>query len=189
MINRKLLWILLWAVPFASGAAETRSDLDVQLVRPVTNEQIERLSHKQNLQLAIKYLRGEDREQDIELAIRLYEAVAKRGIAYAHYRLAQIHISGEAFPPDHATGLAWLQSAARLGYVAAQIDLSQYLQTGEIVNTDLVQAHKWLSIASSLSENEFEYEFEKLETRMTFLQQVKARYLSRRCMLRGYHNC
>ncbi|MEM7564565.1 MAG: tetratricopeptide repeat protein [Pseudomonadota bacterium] len=177
------------ALPAQADPAELQSDLDVSLERPVTSEQIDRLSHKQNLQLAIMYLRGEGREQDVDLAIRLYEAVADRGIAFAHYRLAQIYISGEAFSPDYETGLVWLERAARLGYVAAQIDLSKHYQAGEIVSVNLVEAHKWLSIAASLSENEYEYEFETLEARMSFVEQVKARYLSRRCMLKGYRDC
>ena len=185
----KFLLIVLIVFPGRAISTEVRSDLEVSLERPVTPDQIDRLSHKQNLQLAIMYLRGEGREQDIDLAIRLYEAVAERGIAFAHYRLAQIYISGEVFDPDYETGLNWLERAARLGYVSAQIDLSQHYQAGKIVETNLVDAHKWLSIAASLSENEFETEFEALESRMSFIEQVKARYLSRRCMLKGYRSC
>ena len=74
--------------------------------------------------------------------------------------------------------LNWLQRSARLGFVRAQLDLSLLYENGIGITQDFVKAHKWLSIASSLTEMNLEPRQEELEAKMTFTERAHAELLS-----------
>ena len=58
----------------------------------------------------------------------------------AAYQTAQRHMRGQGVPRDQATGLQWLQRAARAGHVEAKFELALHYFTGQGVNPDEAMA-------------------------------------------------
>lgn len=146
-------------------------------------------SPKESMKLALMLLEGREVERDVERAIAIYREFAERELVYAQYRLARIYLDGEHVAPDHEEAQTWLQRAALQGYVDAQLELSR-LYTGEQgIEQNLVDAYKWLSIADSLTDRDLSSRMQELEERMSFFDLTRARYLSRRCIYRGYVDC
>jgi hypothetical protein len=63
-------------------------------------------------QLADLYERGDQIEQDLEIAAQLLQAAAQRGHAGAQYRLGLMQASGVGIDPDPVEGFAWATLAA-----------------------------------------------------------------------------
>ena len=126
----------------------------------------------------------------MEKAIFYYRLAAEQNIAFAHYKLAWLYLDGHYVEQDPVEGLAGLQRAARLGFIQAQLDLSHLYETGFAETPqDLIQAYKWLSIASSLSDEDLKPKQENLEAKMSFIQLAQAKITSGICILTGYQDC
>jgi hypothetical protein len=54
---------------------------------------------------------------------------------------------------------------------------------------DIVEAHKWLSIAASLTDMDLTSRQQELEVKMTFIEVAHAVSLSRMCILTGFEDC
>lgn len=141
------------------------------------------------MKLAVMYLDGNGVTADIDKALFYYRMAAEQNVAFAQYRLARIYLDGDYVKPDPNRGLEGLLSAARLGFVEAQLDLSLLYEQGDGIAQDLVEAYKWLSIASSLTDTDLKSRQEELETKMSFAELAQAVSLSRICILTGYEDC
>ena len=62
--------------------------------------------------LADRYERGDEVEQDLEVAAQLLQAAAQRGHAGAQYRLGLMQAAGVGIGPDPVQGFAWATLAA-----------------------------------------------------------------------------
>lgn len=138
---------------------------------------------------AAMYLHGQGVEPDVDRAIELYRAAADQDVTFAQYRLARLYLDGERVERDLEKALTWLHRAAALGFVEAQLMLSRLYGAGDGIEADYVSAWKWLHIADSLSDLDVEADKQALQEKMSFLQLIRAKYLARRCIYRGYKNC
>jgi len=145
---------------------------------------------KLQLKLASMFMHGTGGVAvDRERAISWYTIAAEQDIGYAQHKLAYIYLEGKGVEQSYEQALYWLTRAAKLGFVEAQLDLSSLYERGDTVPQDLVSAYKWLVIADSLAELDVEARQDELEDKMSFIQWVKANYLSRQCILRKYQDC
>jgi TPR repeat protein len=62
--------------------------------------------------LGYLYLEGIVVEQDLEVAIGLFEEAAKQGDAYAQERLGYLYYNGRGVPQDYAQAKSWYEKAA-----------------------------------------------------------------------------
>ena len=151
--------------------------------------QSDSFSTKNRMRQASMLLQGKGTEPDVEAAIAVYRELAERDLPYAQYRLARIYLDGLYIERDPVQAFTWLLRSAELGYVDAQLDLSELYVSGSGTSKSLVDAYKWLEIAASLSARDLSERMQQLEQQMSFFELTRARYLSRRCMLRGYERC
>jgi TPR repeat protein len=81
-------------------------------------------------------------------AQQVFEALAKRGVAAAHYNLAVMHLQGDLPHASRQQGVQLLTRAARGGFVTAQVLLGRALENGDFGRRDLKQAHQWYEVAA-----------------------------------------
>jgi hypothetical protein len=91
-------------------------------------------------------------EQNATEATRWYrKAIDARMEGYApiaQNNLGLMYLSGEGVPQDYAQGFELLRQAAMQDYFQAQSNLAWYLQQGEGIERDLVEALAWYVLAS-----------------------------------------
>src|SRR5207244_4259283 len=93
---------------------------------------------------------------DYSEAAKWYRSAAEKGIAQAQYRLGDIYLNGRpATKPgtakvtaDATEAVQWFSRAANKDHLEAQFALGQCFRDGKGVKKDLVQAYKWLTLAS-----------------------------------------
>jgi TPR repeat protein len=83
-----------------------------------------------------------------------FEALALRRVPAGEFNLAVMHLRGEVPRPDRARARQLLESAARAGFVTAQLMLGRTLESGEIGRKDLVMAHDWYAMAAAAGDAE-----------------------------------
>ncbi len=81
-------------------------------------------------------------------AQRVFESLAKKGVAAAHYNLAVMHLRGDLPQASPQRGVELLNRAARGGFVTAQLLLGRTLENGEFGPRDLKRAHQWYAVAA-----------------------------------------
>ena len=62
-----------------------------------------------------------------------------------------MYASGEGVHPDAVMALGWIHKSVEQDYTEAQDKLGHFYETGTHVETDLVRAHLWFSLAASHS--------------------------------------
>lgn len=146
-------------------------------------------NEKAQMKLAIIYLEGRGVNANPGKALYYYRLAAERDIPYAQHKLALLYLDENYVKPKPGKALHWLQRSAKLGYVRAQLDLSLLYENGTTVDQDLVGAHLWLSIASSLTKINLKPRLEELEGKMTFTERAHAELLASICILTVYESC
>ncbi|MDB6032448.1 MAG: hypothetical protein JWM16_2786 [Verrucomicrobiales bacterium] len=89
-------------------------------------------------------------------AAKWYRAAAEKGVPQAQYRLGDIYLNGRPatkpgtvkVPADATEAVQWFSRAANKDNLEGQFALGQCYQDGKGVKKDLVQAYKWLTLAS-----------------------------------------
>lgn len=101
---------------------------------------------------------------------------AKNGDPRAMYMIGR-----EAYLEGRKTGdlseaYHWAFQAKEAGFLAGKMLLKMiYLQAGDGVHTDFVQAHRWLTTAVESGDDEMEVWLSRLERKMTPEQRAEAR--------------
>ena len=184
-----LILALIAATPDALAEITTRADETNPAWLQSLEGRAANGNEKAQLKLAIMYLHGEGVTADTDKAMHYYRMAAERDIAFAQHRLARLYLDGDYVKADPQKALDWLLRSANLGYLQAQLDLSQFYENDSGSFHDLVDAYKWLSIASTLSDGDLQDRRERLEAKMTFIELGRAKLLSRYCVLTGYRDC
>lgn len=182
-----IAWFLVYASAVNSGNLEAQNEQ-----MQIDQMKAEALNGNEKLQmkLASMFMHGKGGvTADIGQAIYWYTVAAEQDIGYAQQKLAHIYLQGTGVERSHEKALYWLNRAANLGFVEAQLELSSLYEHGNLIPQDLVSAHKWLSIAASLAELDVESRQAELESKMSFVQLAKSKYLSGKCMLQEYKDC
>lgn len=113
---------------------------------------------------------------DVEKAAVWYQRAAEQGNALAMHNLAVIHTSGLiGGKPDMDSALGWFHKAAELGVKDSQVNLGIIYAKGLGVETDLVIAYKWLSVAARGGDSDAASKRDTLAAAMRPEQLEKAR--------------
>lgn len=88
------------------------------------------------------------RKANFPAALKELEPAAQNGNAVAHYFLGKMHGAGLGVPKDAAKATAHFKTAAEGGLTYAQVELANALVLGDGIESDLVEAMKWLFIAA-----------------------------------------
>lgn len=187
--SARLLLVLFLGI--SNAVMSVRSGADQQ-----TPQTLESLAHRAaaesksaQMKLANIYLQGNGVAADIEKAIFYYRLAAEQDAAFAQYKLARLYLDGNRVKPDPEKAMDWMLRSARLGFIQAQLDLNLLYENGFGTPQNFVEAHKWLYIASSLTDSNLESRQKELEAKMAFTDLVRARLSARTCILKGYEGC
>jgi uncharacterized protein len=98
--------------------------------------------------LGVGYENGRGVEKNHVAAMSWYFQAASQGLAAAQNNLGFMLATGEGgVPTNYDDALKWYRKAAGQGLAVAQFSLGVMYQNGQGVPQDLVQAHKWASLA------------------------------------------
>ena len=75
--------------------------------------------------------------------------LAKRGVAWAQFRVGVKYEDGKGVSKDYRQAFMWYRRAAEQGYEGAQFNLGVMYETGRGVPKDLVQAYAWYELAQA----------------------------------------
>lgn len=97
-------------------------------------------------------------QQDYDLALELWEPLARAGQAEAQYGLAQLYGSGLGVSPDLERAANWYERAAEQGYARAQYELGWLYANGLGRERDLERAVRWYQRAAEQGFAEAQYQ-------------------------------
>jgi ferritin len=99
--------------------------------------------------MGIFYEQGRGVLLDFEQAANWFHKAAEQNYAHAQYHLGYLHVDGRmGVPMSYTKAAEWFRKAAENGVVDAQYQIGYYLARGVGVDQNMVEAYKWLSIAS-----------------------------------------
>ena len=75
--------------------------------------------------------------------------LAKRGAAWAQFRVGVTYEDGKGVSKDYRQAFMWYRRAAEQGYEGAQFNLGVMYEAGRGVPKDLVQAYAWYDLAQA----------------------------------------
>ena len=102
------------------------------------------------LNLGVRYARGDGVTQDYAEAERWFRQAAEQGHAGAQNNLGVMYDKGEGVPEDDAEAVSWYRQAAEQGDAeCASTILVSCTPIGEGVPEDDIQAYAWISLASA----------------------------------------
>ena len=105
--------------------------------------------------LSVMYAEGKGVEHDDKEAARWLRSAAEQGNALAQFNLGAMYLGDQGVPQDYKEAAKWYRLAADQGYEEAQFRLGTMYATGRadpegrVFAEDLIQAHFWLSLAST----------------------------------------
>ena len=101
-------------------------------------------------ELGERYANGKGILQSAKEAERWFRAAASQGDAGMQFYLGQLYREyGEVVVQDREEAIKWFGRAAEQGHETARFNLGVMHLNGEGVQIDMVQAHKWLSLATA----------------------------------------
>jgi hypothetical protein len=101
------------------------------------------------LQLAIRYAKGEGVKQDYSIAVTWFRAAAEQGLARAQYDLGVLYERGRGIAADAAQAARWYRKAAEGKYPLAQYNLAVAYTKGEGTRKDPSEAALWYRRAAA----------------------------------------
>ena len=113
------------------------SDLQWTLIRAKLGSQ------PAQLELAVRYQKGDRVGQDDARAVHWFWVAAERGHARAQYELGTMYENGRGVAADFKLAATWYGMAAQQGQVQAQHNLGDLYQTGRGVPRDDARAVLW----------------------------------------------
>ena len=126
-------------------------------------------------ELGERYVNGKGILQSSKEAERWFRAAASQGDADMQFYLGKLYREyGEVVVQDREEALIWFGRAAEQGHETARFNLGVMYLNGEGVQIDMVQAHKWLSLAAaSGSEKEAALQGLKIAEARMSAEQIK----------------
>lgn len=84
----------------------------------------------------------------LQPAARAFQRLARLEVPVAQYNLAVMHLRRELPAASPVQARRWMEQAAAAGFVTAQHDMGQALETGAFGRRELVLAHDWYQRAA-----------------------------------------
>lgn len=130
--------------------------------------------------LGVMYAKGYGVAKDDAEAMKWFHKAAAQGYAAAQFSLGAMYSDGygEA-KKDVAEAMKWFRRAADQGYTKAQYILGYMYENGAEVPKDLVEAHRWYTLAEARGENIAGYKRAELAEKMTDAQLAEAKRKAR----------
>lgn len=101
-------------------------------------------------ELGERYANGKGILQSSKEAERWFRAAAIQGNADMQFYLGKLYREyGEVVVQDREEAVVWFGRAAEQGHETARFNLGVMYLNGEGIQVDMVQAHKWLSLAAA----------------------------------------
>lgn len=109
-----------------------------------------------------------------------YRKAAEQGNGSAQTSLGVMYERGIGVPQDDKEAAAWFHKAAEHGYAEAQYILGGMYERGQgAIKTDLVQAHKWFTVAVATGFDIAQDNLQELEVKMSRKQIKKAQAMAK----------
>lgn len=118
--------------------------------------------------------------QDHAKAASWYRKAAEQGNGAAQTSLGVMHERGIGVPQDDKQAASWFHKAAEHGHAEAQYILGGMYERGQgAIKADLVQAHKWFTIAVATGFDIAQDNLQELEAKMSRKQIEKAQAMAK----------
>ena len=125
------------------------------------------------------YAKGEEVPYDAKEAEKWLREAAGHGDANMQFFVGQLYREvGELVVQDREEAVSWFQKAAEQGHVLAKFNLGVMYLNGEGIQVDMVQAHKWLTLAAASGNKDALEKIKMAETRMSQNQIKEAQVLA-----------
>lgn len=110
----------------------------------------ERGDAKLQFNLGERYANGQGVPHSAKEAEKWYRTAAAQGDANMQFFLGRLYREpGEVVTQDREEAVVWFDRAAEQGHAAAKLNLGVMHLNGEGIQVDMVQAHKWLTLAAA----------------------------------------
>jgi TPR repeat protein len=106
-------------------------------------------------------------EGDYETAYREWLSLAENGNPVAQYNLSLLYRHGKSRPIDLQTAASWCLKAANGGFARAQYEIAGMYEAGQGVDKNVIEAHKWYSLAAGQRYEDAKKRKKKLAKTMT----------------------
>ncbi len=165
LTGRLWLWIALWlyggvCIPLA--AAETGGTAAFQAYL----DQAQKGSAISQYMVARSYELGQGIGKNDAKAAQWYAKASKGGFTEADVSLGLLEIEGRGVDRNVKKGLQRLFSAAERGNILARYHLGFFYMHGKHIKKDLIEAYKWLFLASHLPRTPESFKAKKLMTEL-----------------------
>ncbi len=128
--------------------------------------------------------------KELQTAVRLYRALADKGIAEAQTMLGQLYSMGYGVTRDHKEAARLFRGAAEQGDMSAQESLALAYEKGNGVPQDDVRAYMWYLVAADTgSANLFTRRRDALAGKLSASQLAEAQTLATLCKASRFKNC
>jgi hypothetical protein len=108
-------------------------------------------------QLGLRFQQGKGVRKNADEAVMWFHRAAAEGLADAMLQLGILHENeGRGVATDHSKAALWYGKAAKLGQGSAMFYLGTLYWGGRGVRQDVVEAYKWLDLATVYSGSEEE---------------------------------
>jgi TPR repeat protein len=154
---RKLLFVVLMALPIISGCQKPSSNIETRQSAPAQTETNEAESNfKQGVDLL--------QQGDYDNALKYIRFAAEKGHQFAQFKLGAFYENGTAGKMDLAEAVKWYRLAATQGHPMAQFKLGTLYRYGFGVKIDFEQAKKWYGMAAQNGNQDAVAALSELET-------------------------
>ena len=126
------------------------------------------------------YSSGTVIKKNAKKAFQNYEIAAKLDNGVAAYRLGNFYEEGTYVSKSDKKALEWYRKAAGKKFPPSFLKLAEYFRDGKEVKTNLVYAHAYFNVASSLGSNQAKEEIAKIEKVLSVEDSLKAQTIARR---------
>jgi len=110
-------------------------------------EQAEAGKARSQYKLGNAYLRGNEVDVDLDMALKWFRAAAKQKHAKAEYKLGYLYYLGKGVKKSTRTAFKYLKRSAKRGYSPAQFYLGKMYAAGEGTSRDYDAAISWMEKA------------------------------------------
>lgn len=112
-------------------------------------EQAEQGKARAQYKLGNAYLRGNEVNVDLDMALKWFKAAAKQGHAKAEYKLGYLYYLGKGVKKNTKTAFKYLKRSAEREYSPAQFYLGKLYAAGEGTTRDYDAAISWMEKAKA----------------------------------------
>ena len=134
---------------------------------------------KMQFSLGERYANGLGVPHNSKEAEKWFREAAKQGDANMQFFLGRLYREpGEVVAQDREEAVLWFSRAAEQGHAAAKFNLGVMYLNGEGILVDMVQAHKWLTLAAASGNKDALKDIQIAESRMSQEQIKEAQRLA-----------